>query len=49
VPALDERGRLAVGEVSGDRAGAYAPFGDDQQLPLPPERVPYHLPARERR
>jgi NADH-quinone oxidoreductase subunit B len=47
-PALDERGRLAVGEVSGDRAGAYAPFGDEQ-LPLPPERVPYHLPARERR
>jgi NADH-quinone oxidoreductase subunit B len=45
-PALDVRGRLAVGEVTGDRAGAYAPFGDDQEFPLPPERLPYQPPSR---
>jgi NADH-quinone oxidoreductase subunit B len=48
-PALDERGRLLVGEVSGDRAGAYAPFGDDRELPLSPEQISYQSPTREPR
>jgi NADH-quinone oxidoreductase subunit B len=48
-PALDDRGKLTVGEVRGDRAGAYSPFGDDRELPLPSEQISYQPPARERR
>jgi NADH-quinone oxidoreductase subunit B len=47
-PAVDRQGRLAVGEFTGDRAGAYAPFGDDRELPLPLGELDYQPPDRER-
>ena len=35
-------GHLAVSEFASDRPGANSPFGDDQTLPLPVERLTYH-------
>jgi NADH-quinone oxidoreductase subunit B len=43
---VDAAGRLPVREITGDRAGASSPFGDDRALPLAdPDYVP---PAAER-
>jgi NADH-quinone oxidoreductase subunit B len=45
-PDLDPDGRLPVREITGDRAGAPAPFGDDRSLPLIGHDVDYaHPPA----
>jgi NADH-quinone oxidoreductase subunit B len=46
-PAVGPTGRLPITELLVDRAGASAPFGDDQVLPLPPEQVGYQHPTRE--
>jgi hypothetical protein len=40
-------GRLPVSEFAYDRAGAASPFGDDQRLPLPPERLTYIHPSED--
>ena len=34
-------GHLAVAELVSDRVGAPSPFGDDQEFPLPVERLTY--------
>jgi hypothetical protein len=38
-------GRLPVSEFAYDRAGAGSPFGDDQRLPLPHDRITYVHPV----
>jgi hypothetical protein len=37
-------GRLPVTELTVDRAGAGAPFGDDREVPLPATEVAYQHP-----
>jgi hypothetical protein len=34
-------GHLTVAELVSDRVGAPSPFGDDQEFPLPVERLTY--------
>ena len=48
-PPLGPDGRLPVREITGDRAGAGAPFGDDRELPLPPDKLDYQHPHAEDR
>jgi succinate dehydrogenase / fumarate reductase iron-sulfur subunit len=38
-------GRLPLTELTTDRSGASAPFGDDQQLPMPAKDVAYEHPT----
>ena len=38
-------GKLAVAELTLDRAAAGSPFGDDQVFPLPPEQLRYQHPS----
>ena len=44
-PAVGPEGRLPLTELTVDRAGAPAPFGDDQALPLPPDQLDYQHPS----
>jgi hypothetical protein len=44
-PPVVAYGRLPVSEFAYDRAGAGSPFGDDQRLPLPHERLTYVHPV----
>jgi succinate dehydrogenase / fumarate reductase, iron-sulfur subunit len=44
-PPLGADGKLEVAELLLDRSGAASPFGDDQEFPLPPERVSYQHPS----
>jgi NADH-quinone oxidoreductase subunit B len=46
-PALDDAGRISVGEVSFGLAGAGSPYGDDEAYPLPPGRIDYQHPSPE--
>ncbi len=48
-PPVGPDGRLPVREITGDRAGAGAPFGDDRELPLPPDELAYQHPHPEDR
>jgi len=42
---VDENGRMAVSEVTFDRAGAASPFGDSVSFPLPASDLSYHHPV----
>jgi succinate dehydrogenase / fumarate reductase iron-sulfur subunit len=42
---VDENGRMAVSEVTFDRAGAASPFGESLSFPLPASDLSYHHPA----
>ncbi|MER7005193.1 succinate dehydrogenase/fumarate reductase iron-sulfur subunit [Dactylosporangium sp. NPDC000555] len=44
-PALGADGKLTVAELYLDRAAAASPFGDDQEFPLPPEKLRYQHPT----
>ncbi|MEV8513944.1 succinate dehydrogenase/fumarate reductase iron-sulfur subunit [Dactylosporangium sp. NPDC051484] len=44
-PALGANGKLTVAELYLDRAAAASPFGDDQEFPLPPEKLRYQHPT----
>jgi succinate dehydrogenase / fumarate reductase iron-sulfur subunit len=44
-PPVGPDGKLNVSEILADRPGAASPFGDDQTLPLPPERLSYQHPT----
>lgn len=46
-PATDQQGRLPVAEFTGEHPGAHSPFGDDRELPLPPEELTYQPPDGE--
>jgi hypothetical protein len=46
-PPVGADGRLPVREITGDRAGASAPFGDDRTLPLTGHDLDYTHPAAE--
>jgi succinate dehydrogenase / fumarate reductase iron-sulfur subunit len=43
-PAVGTDGKLTVAELYLDRAAAASPFGDDQEFPLPPEKLRYNHP-----
>jgi hypothetical protein len=46
-PPVVAYGRLPVSEFAYDRPGAASPFGDDQRLPLPHERITYVHPSED--
>jgi hypothetical protein len=46
-PPLVAYGRLPVSEFAYDRPGAASPFGDDQRLPLPHDRIIYVHPSED--
>jgi NADH-quinone oxidoreductase subunit B len=48
-PPVGPDGRLPVTEITGDRQGAGAPFGDDRDLPLPSTDLDYQHPHPEDR
>jgi succinate dehydrogenase / fumarate reductase, iron-sulfur subunit len=43
-PSVGADGKLPVAELYLDRAAAASPFGDDQEFPLPPEKLRYNHP-----
>ncbi|GAA5197885.1 hypothetical protein GCM10023322_70070 [Rugosimonospora acidiphila] len=47
MPPIVAYGRLPVSEFAYDRPGAASPFGDDQRLPLPHERITYVHPSED--
>ena len=48
-PPLGPDGRLPITEITGDRAGAGAPFGDDRDLPLSAADLGYQHPTGDDR
>ena len=44
---VDENGRMAVSEVTFDRAGAASPFGESVTFPLPATELNYHHPTED--
>ncbi|MFI6821924.1 succinate dehydrogenase/fumarate reductase iron-sulfur subunit [Micromonospora sp. NPDC050187] len=46
-PAVDERGRLPLSELTFDRPAAPSPFGDDVTFPLPAEHLNYAHPEQD--
>jgi succinate dehydrogenase / fumarate reductase iron-sulfur subunit len=46
-PEVGPDGRMAVSEVTFDRAGAASPFGDNVEFPLPPDNLTYQHPTTE--
>ncbi|MEU4566858.1 succinate dehydrogenase/fumarate reductase iron-sulfur subunit [Micromonospora sp. NPDC023956] len=46
-PAVDQRGRLPLSELTFDRPAAPSPFGDDVTFPLPAEHLNYAHPEQD--
>jgi succinate dehydrogenase / fumarate reductase, iron-sulfur subunit len=45
---VDEEGNLPISEVAFDRSGAPSPFGEDVQVPLPPNTLNYAHPEQDK-
>jgi succinate dehydrogenase / fumarate reductase iron-sulfur subunit len=46
-PTVGSDGKLTVAELYLDRPAAASPFGDDQEFPLPPEKLRYNHPTND--